>query len=302
VVLLGALFVGLNILSGVQDGVAQGFEIVGTLARLKVAVSLGVLLVVAPAAWTYGLTGVVAALLTGVVVKYLLLHRAVQRCRREQGVPDRGDGLSFRRLLGSFAVPSMAVSLLGGFVTWLGMFLLSKQSGGFDQVAIASTGLQWRGPVLWLAASLGGVAVPAFGRLSASGDRNGARRLRRRLSMVSLVMAALVTAGMIAGSGVIMQVYGSEFVQGRLAFCLIGASTIPTVVANVYLHELVGAARMWRQLWLHGPSTVALCVAFVWLVPEYQAAGYAAALLLGSLVLLVQVVVADALLDRPALA
>jgi hypothetical protein len=67
------------------------------------------------------------------------------------------------------------------------------------------------------------------------------------------------------------------------------------VVANVYLQELVGAARMWRQLWLHGPYVIALSITFFFLVPRYQALGYAASVLIGSVVLLAHVVAADAL-------
>jgi hypothetical protein len=51
---------------------------------------------------------------------------------------------------------------------------------------------------------------------------------------------------------------------------------------------------MWRQLWLHGPYLIALSVSFFYLVPRYQAVGYAASVLVGSIVLLAHVMVADA--------
>jgi hypothetical protein len=57
---------------------------------------------------------------------------------------------------------------------------------------------------------------------------------------------------------------------------------------------------MWRQLWLHGPYVIALGVSFFFLVPRYQALGYALSVLIGSIVLLVHVVTADALAARPA--
>jgi hypothetical protein len=100
-------------------------------------------------------------------------------------------------------------------------------------------------------------------------------------------------------SGLIISIWfpGSE--TGRLAFCLMVLSTIPSVVANVYLQELVGAARMWRQLWLHGPYVIALAISFFFLVPRYQSLGYATSMLIGSVVLLAHVVAADVLAAKP---
>ena len=95
-----------------------------------------------------------------------------------------------------------------------------------------------------------------------------------------------------------MQLYGDGFADGRLAFSIIALSTVPTVVANVYLQELVGAARMWRQLWLHGPFIGALGAGFLLLVPRYHALGYSLSLLLGSIVLLGSVLIASRVSER----
>lgn len=297
-VAIGIIYIGAIILSGVQDGVAQGFEMFVGLAKLKIVVAAMVLAAMYPAARQFGLTGVLLALLTGVVIKYVVLTRAVTRRRVAAGIPDAGSGVAFRSLMADFALPSMAVSLLVGLVTWLGMFLLSKQAAGFDQVAVANTGLQWRGPVLLMTASFGGVAVPVFSRLSGAGDAAGARRFRRNLVLLNFAIASVGALAMVAASGLIMAAYGSGFAEGRLAFCLIVLSTVPLVVAEGYIHELVGSARMWRQLWLHVPSAIALLVSLAVLVPGYRAAGYGASLVIGAVVLLGQVVAADLMSKR----
>lgn len=289
---LGIVFVGATIVSGIQEGVAQGFEIFGALAKIKIFASLLTLAVIAPLASYFGLVGVLAAVLGGVVLRYQILGMVVTRTRIEADIPRTGAGVVFGKLIAEFALPSMAVSLAVGFVTWLGTFLLSRQPAGFSEVAIASTGLQWRGPVLLLAATLGGVAIPAFSKLDARGDVGGSKRLRRNLLLVNLGVALLVAAILISVSGLIMQLYGSGFAEGRLAFAVILLSTVPTVLANVYMQELVGAGRMWRQFWLHTPYLAIMASAFTLLVPRYQAAGYAYALLLGSVVFLSHVLVA----------
>jgi O-antigen/teichoic acid export membrane protein len=297
-VVLGIIFVGVTIVSGIQDGVAQGFEMFVAMARLKIAVALLVLGSMYPVAREFGLSGVLLAILSGAVLKCLLLERAIWQRRAASNIPKRGEEVSISALVADFALPSVVVSVLLGFVQWFGLLFMSKPVGGFDEVAIVTTATQWRGPVLLLTASLGGVAVPAFGRLAGAGNQRGARRLRRILSMVNLSISAGASLLMVIASGLILSWYGSGFEAGRTAFCLMVLSTIPSVVANVYLQELVGAGRMWRQLWLHGPYVVALSISFFLLVPRYQALGYAASVLIGSVVLLVHVVTADAMTAR----
>lgn len=298
-VALGIIFVAASVFSGVQDGIAQGFEVFRALARVKIVAAIAGLVLVWMAASAFGLNGVVVAILASLMLKAILLQRIIRRSRSALGIPARGGGVSVRAIVGGFALPSMAVSLLVGFVHWFGMVLLSRQSGGFDHVAIANTGLQWRGPVLLLAGSLGSVAIPTFSRLFAAGDGRGIRRLRWGLSLANLGMASVLAALMVALSGSILGLYGEGFSGGRVAFSLIGLSTIPMTVANVFLQELVGAGRMWRQLWLHGPYLIALGAGFAALVPAYQAVGYGAALLIGATVLLVHLLVVEGLSARP---
>lgn len=297
-ILLGIVFVGSTVLSGVQDGIAQGFEIFGTLAKLKIATSALTLALIFPAAKHFGLNGVLCVILAGLLLKYLILELLIRRSRSNHQIPSSGSGVSFVRLVSRFAFPSMAVSLAVGFVTWMGLFLLSKQAAGFDGVAIVNTGLQWRGPVLLLAGSLGSVAVPAFSRLEGESDSAGSRKLRRTLILLNLAVSAVASIVVVAGSGFIMSLYGSGFAQGRLAFCLIILSTVPAVVANVYMQQLVGAARMCRQVWLQVPALIVLGAGFLILVPRYHAVGYSISLLIGSLIFLSNVLIMDYLESR----
>jgi O-antigen/teichoic acid export membrane protein len=297
-VVLGIIFVGVTIISGIQDGVAQGFEMFVEMARLKIVVALLVLGSVYLFARKFGLTGVLFAILSGAVLKCLLLERAISQRRAAMNIPKRGEEVSISALVADFALPSLVVSVLLGFVQWFGMLFMSKPAGGFDEVAIITLATNWRGPVLLLTSALGGVAVPAFGRLAGTGNSRGSRRLRRILSLVNLSISSATSLVIVALSGLIISIYLPGFEAGRTAFCLMVLATIPSVVANVYLQELVGAARMWRQVWLHGPYVIALSVSFFLLVPRYQAMGYAASVLIGSAVLLVHVVAADAFAAR----
>jgi len=292
-VLLGIFFVATSIMSGVQDGTAQGFEMFGALARLKIVTALVALALVYPAAARFGLAGAMTAILAGLLIKLFVLRIMVSRKREAAGLPSHGSGVSFVELVHGFAVPSMLVSLVAGFVTWYGMFLLSKQSSGFDSVAIVNTGIQWRGPLLLLATSVGTVAVPTFSRLDAQRDVGATRRLLRNLMLLNFGGSLLVAGVLAAGSGWLLSLYGPGFAQGRFAFSLIVLSCVPTVTTQPYMQHLVGASRMWRQFFLQCPHFLAWLICLVTLVPAYHAAGYASAMLIASLVLAISTYVAD---------
>ncbi len=297
-VLLGTAFVGASIVSGIQDGVAQGFEMFGPVARVNAASALLVLISILPAAHFLGLTGVLLVTLGGVVLKFAVLNGMIRRKRLDLSIPKEGSGVSFRALVSAFALPSMLVSLGLGAVTWYGMFMLSRQGSGFEGVAIVNAGLQWRGPVLLFLSAISTVAVPRFSRLHAAGDGQQSFHLRQRLALLSFVIATAVGLVVIAGGGVILGFYGAGFSSGRMAFNLIVLSTIPMVVANVYMQALVGAGRMWRQLWLHCPFILVMGVSFILLVPRYKDLGYSIALLAAAVVFLIHVLVAEAIDSR----
>jgi O-antigen/teichoic acid export membrane protein len=293
IVLLGAWIAAVSVLSGLQDGIAQGFEIFKTLAKLKSATAALSLLLIVPATELFGLEGVLAVLLAGLLAKYILLGRTVRGIRRKEAIPRRGTGIRFLPLLTDIALPSVAVSIITGFTGWLGMFLLSKQVRGFDSVAIVNTGIQWRGPVLLVAASLGSVAIPAFSRLISTGDKNRSRRFRGLLIRANLVIAIGIALPLVVFSSLVLRLYGPDFLAGRLSFTLILLSAVPTVLANVYLQELLGAARLWRQLVLYIPYFGVQLVGFWLLVPRFGALGFGIVLIAGSLALLLTVLLAQ---------
>ncbi len=286
VVGLGAVFVAASMLSGVQDGIAQGFEDFKAVARARGIAAVAGLAAVYPAAIWYGLDGVVAAILASVVLKGVILHRSIRRGRAKYALPSGGTGVGFAAMVLGFSLPSMLASLLLGGMLWWGSFLLSRAPAGFADVALVNTGLQWRGPVLLLAASLGSVAVPVFSRLDSDSDIGARKRFKHRMLWVNGAAATLVAALIVALSSQLLGLYGEAFKEGRTEFAILVATTVPLVVANVYMQELLGAGRLWRQLWLHLPMVAVMGAGFAWSIPQWAGMGYAVSIAAASLVFL----------------
>lgn len=283
-VILGCIFVGGSLLSGVQDGVVQGFEDFKAIARIKIASAITTLLVMYPCAKAFGIEGVLLVVLGGLFLKYLLLNFVARRHQLEQGFPREGGGVKFTDLVLGFSAPSMFTTLLVGFVTWFGMYLLSKQASGFDEVAIVNTGIQWRGPLLLISSSIGSVAIPVFSRLESAGNVSSARDLKTKLLWLNGVAALIVVAVMAVFAEPLLGIYGSSFIGGKYIFLLLLATSIPQVVAQVHMQKLVGSGRMWLQFWLHVPFFFCLLTGFIFLIPDYSGLGYAVTMMTSTLV------------------
>lgn len=283
-ILLGCVFIGASLLSGVQDGIAQGFEDFRAVAVSRFVATALTLAAMYPAALVAGLNGVIVAILAGLVLKAAILQRVIHRHRVALSIPGRGSGVTFRGMVLGFSLPSMLASMIMGGVIWWGSFLLSRLPSGFESVALVNTGLQWRGPVLMLAASVGSVAVPVFSRLAGQDGGLSSQRFKRRLLWLNGVAAVVVSVLIIVLSGPLLGLYGSEFKGGTLVFALLVATTVPMVLANVHMQELVGAGLMWRQLMLHIPMVLVMGAGFLILIPRMAGVGYAIANAVASLV------------------
>lgn len=294
-ILLGCVFIGASLLSGVQDGIAQGFEDFRNVAISRFVAAAVTLAAMYPAALIAGLNGVIVAILAGVLLKAVILQRVIHRHRLALSIPRRGSGVPFGSMVLGFSLPSMLASMILGGVIWWGSYLLSRLPAGFESVALVNTGLQWRGPVLMLAASLGSVAVPIFSRLAGHDGGLSSQRFKHRMLWLNGVAAVLVSILIIALSDLLLGLYGSEFRGGSMIFAILVATTVPMVLANVYMQELVGAGLMWRQLMLHVPMVLVMGVGFVLLIPRMAGLGYAIATAVASVVFL-----ACAWLGRPA--
>lgn len=274
-IVMGCLFVAASLLSGVQDGIVEGFEDFRGVAIARLVGAVFTLAAIYPAVTYYGLDGALIVLLAGVLIKYAILVVVATRHRRQDGIPRRGGTIRFLRLVKDFSLPSMLVSLLLGAVMWYGMYLLSRLPAGFAAVAVVSVGLQWRGPILLITGALGRVAVPTFSRHAGGGNQDASRRFKRKLMWLNGLATTTIVFTLIAGADLILSLYGEGFQHGWPVFALLLLAVIPQVLADVHMQDLIGSLKMWRLLAINLPMLFVALAGFVILIPTLGGLGYA---------------------------
>ena len=274
-VVAGCLLVAFSIISGVQDGIIQGFEDFRSVALVRLITTVITLGCIYFAGIQFGLLGVMSALLLGLLVKYLLLTRKLIWHIRENKLPAKGDGVCGKELLWGFSFPSMLVSLLVGAVGWWGTFLLSRQTNGFDALAVVNTGLQWRGPIFLLSSAISSVAIPVISRYFQSENHIAIQEMQRKVLLFNGGFTLLASAVMILLSPWILLLYGSKFSDGTLVFSLVIASSVPQVIAGIYMQNLVAKGQMRRILLLHLWLVIPMCAGYQIAIPQYHSIGFA---------------------------
>ena len=284
IIVMGCVFIVGSLLSGVQDGVAQGFEDFRAVAIIKTLTSLATLAFIFFVAETVGLEGVLLVLLAGTLLKYLLLYFVVRGHQVKQSFPTEGAGVKFSDLVLGFSAPSALTTLVWGLAAWFGTYLLSKQPAGFDQIAIVNTGMQWRAPLFLISSAISSVAIPVYSRLNSSGDSSLAKSLQSRLLWLNGGAALIVVALIAVLAQPILSLYGDSFIGGKYIFLLIIATAVPQVIAQVYMQKLVGEGQLWLQFWLHLPFAACLLAGFIFLIPAYAGLGFAATMVTSTLI------------------
>jgi O-antigen/teichoic acid export membrane protein len=267
--------VALSIISGVQDGIIQGFEDFRAVALVRLTTTAFTLICVYPAGMVAGLPGVMATVLAGLVIKSALLTIRQRWHVKTEHLPARGSGLSIKDMLWGFSIPSMLASTMSGTIGWLGSVMLSRQAGGFDGLAVVSTGLQWCGPVLLISSTVSSVAIPAISRHYHRLDHAAIQKLLTRMLLFNGAFATLVSAALVAGSHVILGLYGPGFVGGSIVFSLLVVSSVPQVIAGVYIQNLVAKGQMWEQALMYLCLVIPLALGYATLVPRYHGVGFA---------------------------
>lgn len=279
-VLAGCILVALSIIGGVQDGVIQGFEDFRTVTLVRLVTTLVSLALVLPLGGAWGLTGVMWAMVVGAALKTLYLIRSIDRHGRANDLPESGRDIKVKELLWGFSIPSVAANITLGLASWYGLYLLSRQPAGFESVAVASLGAQWKSPIILLVTAVTTVCIPVISRSHRASDAVGIDLIRNRALMFNGATAIVGVALMALASPLILRTYGAAFTDGKLAFSLLVASALPQALATTYAQEYIGKGEIWQiSLLMTVSLAVPMVVGFQFLVPSHHEIGYGLATL-----------------------
>ena len=284
---IGALLLVFGGVNGAQTGALAGFEAFKTIARVNLITGLLAFPTTLIAAWFWGVTGSVWAL-----VANLALNCAFNFFALRQEAARAGVRLSYRNcvqewpILWRFSLPAVLAGAIIGPVTWSVNALLVNQPHGYAQMGIYNAVVRIKLVPDMVLGMLLAPLLPILSEQYAAGNVAGYQKTARSAFMLALFVTAPFALIQIAAPAITMLPYGHDYaghdavVQWLMAeLGILGLFTpISQMVASMN--------KMWFGFGFNLVWAMVYGVLAWTLVPRYGVAGLAAAPILAHLLCL----------------
>lgn len=254
---VGVLFFGT--LNGAQTGALSGFEAFRTIAAINLACGVSAVPLMLGGAWLDGVRGVVTGLSISMAVNWLLNHLALRKEAAAAGIP-----LLFakcweeRTVLWSFSVPVVLNGLMVAPVSWICLKMLADRPGGYGEIGLYTSAIQWQTALGFLPALLAQVLLPMLSDSHSNEDPAVARQALMRGLLVFMAVILLPAAALFAASPWITGLYGGDFhMPVRLFVAILGFATLSNIGTALYTC-LLSRNRAWYGFL--GNSICGVCV------------------------------------------
>ena len=249
---IGSLLLLLNALDGMQTGALAGLEAFKAIARVTLVRGLLTFPVLILSVWTFGLAGAVAATVLVGAAGWLLSLAALRSESSRARVP-----ITYRwaredlPILWKFSLPAFLSAVMVAPAMWLANAILVNQPGGYGELGLFNAANQWRTAVMFLPAVLMRVALPL---MASSVDPRRADDFGKTLVLTqSLTVAIVLPVGALLMflSGLIMGLYGNEFVHGAPLLIGVACTIMITSIGGAAGAAIEARGKMWRGLALN---------------------------------------------------
>lgn len=260
----------------VLQGVMAGFEDFRGIARINLAHGLMTAGAAIPLTWKMGLPGAVMGVACAWTVSMALSWVATVRLSRAYGMPLGAKGIwQERRLLWSYAAPSLATSIIAAPASMLGMAIVANTPLGMRGLGGLTAALRWRDVVLFVPMSIKRVTLPILARLR--GEGRDTSFLHTLLVLVGLNGGIALAVALVVGSlsPWILSLYGSEFREDWDLVVILCAAAVFQAINDVVTQVTACMDRMWWRFFIHVIWVIMLVGGAYLTVPHYGVRGYA---------------------------
>ncbi len=275
---IGAVLFTIAMYEAVIEAALSGFEAFKSLAKLSLIKGLLTVALFAPAAYYWGVEGVLLAAVVVALVILLFCLNALRRERQRFSFPSRVPWPDLKKhlhLLWSFALPDILDGGLIIAVIWVARTALVHEQNGYEQLGIFCAADQWRALVLFLPSILGRVMFPILAEAASSPGRfvSAFRKQSRLVWTISLP----ATVFLLSFSSPMAKVFGKSYAGTAAVIPILLASVFFYSVNSVERLALKAAGRQWVNLSFSMLWGAVYLLTVFYMKPGLNAAGLALA-------------------------
>lgn len=282
---LGAGVIFFAALAGYYTGALAGLEEYRILGIAGVMAGGLYLIVCVGAAFSLGLAGAVGGLLVSGMLQCLILHYLFSKARARHELVSTYKGLRReRRIIVKWVVPGLLHSLTALPALWLSQVFLTRQPGGFAELALYSAAYSLTVIVLFLPNVTQMVGMSLINNLRGIGDALEHRRVFWMNLRFTLMVGVIGACGIGLFGRLLLRAFGPSFTSALPTLLILLAATIPELLTYAANQVIQSNEKGWLAVFaVNLPRDLLILTAAYLLTPKYGAAGLALAYLGGRL-------------------
>lgn len=257
----------INALITTQNGELAGFRAYRLIAKNTTFYGVFTFAISVPAAYFYGLTGAVIALIISLAfnwaINFISLNNLLPSGSWDVKMSD------FKRII-NFSLPIALQESTYSITSWCGMAIIVKMAD-YSQLGVYSAASQWSAVMLFIPGSLRNVALSHLSENSS--DKKTSMMIVRRLLSVNFVSTFIPFLIIAALSHFISTLYGESYagLPSVLNICIFTA--VVSSLSNVITQDLIAHSKNWYLFWSRLiRDCSALIIAYLLILQESQAA------------------------------
>ena len=280
---LGAGVIFFAALAGYYTGALAGLEEYRVLGFAGVAAGGLYVVVCVGAAFTLGLAGAVGGLLVSALLQCLILRYFFRKaCERHELVSTYKGLRRERRIIVKWVVPGMLHSLTALPALWLSQVFLTRQPGGFAELAIYSAAYSLTVIVLFLPNVTQMVGMSLINNLRGIGNALEHRRVFWMNLRFTFMVGVVGACGIGLFGRFLLRAFGPSFTSGLPVLLILLAATIPELLTYGANQVIQSNEKGWLAVFaVNLPRDLFILTAAYFLAPIYGAVGLALAYLGG---------------------
>lgn len=270
---ISALYLLFLSIIGLQNGILAGFEAFKVIAIRSVIAGVSTFPLMVGGVYFFGIKGAVWGLVGSSLINVVLNYTAIQKIFVKNGIKTNIKNCTREKsILHEFALPAFLAGVMVGPVNWICNTILINQPNGYSEMGIYNAANQWMLIILFVPGTLATIILPMLTNLNQDSNSIKYSRMLRYNILLNIVIASILSLGIIIFSRFIMSTYGASFSGGQSVLIILALTAIFISYNSVIGQAIASKGKMWIGFILNLMWAIVLTLATIYFTQKGQGA------------------------------
>lgn len=243
---IGALYLFFLSIIGLQNGILAGFEAFKVIAIRSVIAAVSTFPLMVGGVYFFGIQGAVWGLVGSSLINVVLNYLAIQKIFFKNDIKiNIKNCIGEKYILHEFALPAFLAGVMVGPVNWICNTILINQPNGYSEMGIYNAANQLMLIILFVPGTLATIILPMLTNLNQDSNAVKYSRMLKYNIILNILIASIISLGIIIFSRLIMSTYGASFSGGQSVLIILALTAILVSYNSVIGQAIASKGKMW---------------------------------------------------------